>query len=564
LEQYKGCVIVDICPGAGLWSSKLHDHLKPRSHILVEPSFDEYSPSLTPLLEKAGSTYRYVKADPLARDTFTRIMQQDILQAIDPHQVDAKKPLPNNRSILVIANLFNLAQNDALNKSFSARKFLSDFATNAWGGPKDLAALHSRGPVRMLAWMNASDESSVLPRSVGARSSYTAKIESIAQVVEVAGPSRNAIANKEAPREAELEFESSQSVVHRMIEKGISFPEHRKDNIFSLAWDTISDHNRIAGRKRYRVPPKFHEDFIPQFVKYGTTSGFSSLNQRAYEESFTALCTSGKFPTIARKGHQLANKGEISEFDPDSAAWKAFHKFLKAERRQSKLRKTIEPYVELSKQILEVETKLSDPSSTIDNPNPPTKDLIALLEDLKAKRALLAENHHVVEQSIAEMILDDYHALHLQPPNLSWDRRPFEPLLVLEDEFMMRSPLILIDIQPYAPTAPPAEAAQDASYHFDFLNPFFSKPGRNVQQALESLCPGAGDEKFGLCSPDSLVRDVKRGGRRDVRDLRVRMLGKDALWDLSKRWRTWEGKPPGSDTSSWFARTMKRHDKKTL
>lgn len=56
LERHVGCDLVDIYPGAGLWSSKLHDALQPRSHILLEPDEELYRPFLEPLLAKKGAT----------------------------------------------------------------------------------------------------------------------------------------------------------------------------------------------------------------------------------------------------------------------------------------------------------------------------------------------------------------------------------------------------------------------------------------------------------------------------------------------------------------------------
>ncbi|KAF4535259.1 S-adenosyl-l-methionine-dependent methyltransferase [Lasiodiplodia theobromae] len=56
LEKYKNCDIVDVNPGAGLWSSKIHDFLKPRRHLLLEVD-DFYTPCLQPLLDAPGSKY---------------------------------------------------------------------------------------------------------------------------------------------------------------------------------------------------------------------------------------------------------------------------------------------------------------------------------------------------------------------------------------------------------------------------------------------------------------------------------------------------------------------------
>ncbi len=55
LERHVGCDLIDIYPGAGLWSRKLHEALQPRSHILMEPD-KIYKPFLEPLLSTPNAT----------------------------------------------------------------------------------------------------------------------------------------------------------------------------------------------------------------------------------------------------------------------------------------------------------------------------------------------------------------------------------------------------------------------------------------------------------------------------------------------------------------------------
>ena len=56
LEAYKGCTVIDVHPGACLWSSKLHDFLKPKRHVLMEPEMLYYDAFMKPLLDQPGST----------------------------------------------------------------------------------------------------------------------------------------------------------------------------------------------------------------------------------------------------------------------------------------------------------------------------------------------------------------------------------------------------------------------------------------------------------------------------------------------------------------------------
>ena len=37
LKPYRGCTIIDLNPGACVWTRKLHEFLQPKNHVLMEP-----------------------------------------------------------------------------------------------------------------------------------------------------------------------------------------------------------------------------------------------------------------------------------------------------------------------------------------------------------------------------------------------------------------------------------------------------------------------------------------------------------------------------------------------
>lgn len=59
LEKHHGCDVIEINPGPGVWSSALHEVLKPRTHVLMEPDHEFFQPMLQPLLD-ADSSYKLV------------------------------------------------------------------------------------------------------------------------------------------------------------------------------------------------------------------------------------------------------------------------------------------------------------------------------------------------------------------------------------------------------------------------------------------------------------------------------------------------------------------------
>src|SRR4051812_35259567 len=57
LQNHGHCDIIDVNPGVGLWSTKLHEFIKPRTHVLMEPEWKFYSRWLQPLLDQKDSKY---------------------------------------------------------------------------------------------------------------------------------------------------------------------------------------------------------------------------------------------------------------------------------------------------------------------------------------------------------------------------------------------------------------------------------------------------------------------------------------------------------------------------
>lgn len=78
LDIHKGCDILDINPGAGLWSQKLHAYLQPRSHVLMEPSFQRFKTFLDPLLNAPGSTYKLVEKETKELASYSALIDEGV------------------------------------------------------------------------------------------------------------------------------------------------------------------------------------------------------------------------------------------------------------------------------------------------------------------------------------------------------------------------------------------------------------------------------------------------------------------------------------------------------
>jgi len=239
-ERHQGCDIVDFYPGAGVWSKKLNDLLKPRSHILLEPDEDLYKPFLAPLLEKPNTTL--IPKSGITWEDLHEILSPKYL----PHQVEQPRDQAptRNDTLLITANF----------SWFPKRKFKS------WASVTQLLlfqfvdAIRSSnlgqkyGLVRMLVWTLDDEKTHLLPRCVQLRRRLAVEGELACEwVVEVAGSENT---NTKFPRDEYIDLESTQNTIDKMRANGIVTPAGRESP--GLAKALALEHKVVAGNQ----PPK--------------------------------------------------------------------------------------------------------------------------------------------------------------------------------------------------------------------------------------------------------------------------------------------------------------------
>ena len=214
LEKHIGCDILDLNPGPGMWSSTLHNFLKPRTHILMEPDYDSYKPMLQPLLDAEDSTYKLVPKSGLSWDSLLETLSPEHL----PHQEalerrDPRLEEPNN-TLLLVANLgfhpkkayrgFNSITNLVLYQLLSAARSHS--------------LIHKYGLIRMILWVDDEAKRSVLPRNVLRRRKAAVEAElTCSDINEIASSTDFA---EPIVRDDGLDLDSSRATLERMEEEG--------------------------------------------------------------------------------------------------------------------------------------------------------------------------------------------------------------------------------------------------------------------------------------------------------------------------------------------------------
>lgn len=202
--------VLDINPGAGLFSRKIDRLLRPRTHIHV----DRYG-------YKLG-------------DVWDLLPRQRV-----------------NRNLLVIANLTN-------DSVFGPREPRSPVFRYLNGILFPEKTLHHFGLVRMLAWVPDRAKLSILPRTVCARTKLAARVESAAQVTEVASDPRLQAAYKTSKpfhlrlleKNAVPEWFELPPGPHALTELA-KLPVHTPDNRELL--DLAKTNTWETGSKRFKV-----------------------------------------------------------------------------------------------------------------------------------------------------------------------------------------------------------------------------------------------------------------------------------------------------------------------
>ncbi|KAK6863491.1 S-adenosyl-L-methionine-dependent methyltransferase [Apiospora arundinis] len=227
LKRHKGCDILDLYPGAGLWSRKLNDYLKPRSHILMEPDAEFYTPFLQDLIDRPGT--RLVPQSGILWKELSSVLNPEFL----PHQQLAPQSHRND-TLLVTGNIALHPKKRFMGFSSIARLVQHQFVDAIRAGQ----IFHRYGQVRLLLWTRRDDEGSLLSRSMQRRKRSAIEAELYCEHIhEVCGkPGSDSVWYV---RDANLDRYSAQLTAQRMKASKMTMPkrrtpQHHKDALVEL------------------------------------------------------------------------------------------------------------------------------------------------------------------------------------------------------------------------------------------------------------------------------------------------------------------------------------------
>ncbi|KAI5842458.1 hypothetical protein DFP73DRAFT_480140, partial [Morchella snyderi] len=177
LSAYKNPILIDMAPGICTWSAALHDALKPRAHILLEPQ-KLYEPWVADFQSTRPNTYWL----PEHGDRWALYMN---MFGLDSPPAKWPKNYPNlmprtvppedgvNTDLIFTGNI---SESDTLNNRLLAQ-LIATIPRERW--------LMTFGRVRFLMWIRDETKVRYIPRTVANRIRATVMAEAVCDVTEV-------------------------------------------------------------------------------------------------------------------------------------------------------------------------------------------------------------------------------------------------------------------------------------------------------------------------------------------------------------------------------------------
>jgi len=510
LTKHEGCDIIDVNPGPGIWSSKLHDILKPRTHILMEPDTDLYQPLLQPLLDAKNSKYVLVPKPGVIWAHLEKVLSTDSLplqQPLPPKDPRLDKP---NNTLLFVANL---AYNPK--RTFKAFPNLTTLVLHQlMTAVRSHALVHQYGSVRMLIWLTDEERLTPLPRHAAVRKKASIEAElSCGQIYELASSTRPRGAFR---REDALEIDSAERVLQKMKEAGVKIPKGRESEMQLHIENAAIDDTLYIRESDDRKGKRYYREL-------------ADLEERYAAGEFE------RYSNVLRPPQTKASKKPYAkyEFTPE------YDRLIKLRyRATNRVNKTnvIAEFISRNDEIMDMQKELWGGSGPEHEAR--CEEVMRIMQEFKDD----IENIPGEETRVNVLTyLDNQRLLKQEAPVLLYDRREFEPLKVHPRDFFPRTELALLDFHPKE-LWPVLREDFPASYDiFEYIiSILVSLPGQSVLTGMKALWPGAIEFILPECPS---LRNPFKGGDMDLGRLTCRCLTQEMLREIMEAWMRWPWRP---------------------
>ncbi|KAL6875121.1 S-adenosyl-L-methionine-dependent methyltransferase [Trichoderma novae-zelandiae] len=477
LERHRGCDLVDLNPGVGLWSRKLHDFLEPRNHIMMDLDAKLYSPYLEDLTSKKN-VQLIPKSGIIWKDLFemiqTKLSHQEVL-------ANGETEPRRNDTLLVTANLSTFPKKSFLGFDSISTMVIYQFMSSI----KSSSLFQKYGLVRMLLWVNDDEKRRLIPKSINRRKRGSFEAEMACEWVhEVAGQELEA-ESRHTLRDEWINKESGLNTLARMQAKGLQVPKGRESKAYKDSLKSID----LMGKKLAGV-------YVPKVAR-PFKKELEDLEQEFEEEQMGLLPDRLK----ALRSRERYEAGHYNMF------------------------------LEMLQEHERVSAMAAEDPVAFEKANEAWNEKI--------------DNMKKNQRMEFNVLRDGYHLFRQSPPALLWDRREYEPLTAMPDEFFPNAPTALLDIQPKAMHPLLRQIGPNSNHAGDIsdimLRSWWNQSILPASKTMESLWPGFGD----LITEVPSLRDYRRGGTplTGHGSLSARSINEGQWIELLDAWMRWPFKP---------------------
>ncbi|OCT53018.1 hypothetical protein CLCR_09929 [Cladophialophora carrionii] len=502
------CDVIDINPGVGLWSKALHQILQPRRHVLVEPEWKQYADSLAPLLDSAGSRYRYATNLEEAFDP-----EKELLSEYASGKGASPGKLPEfNQSLLMTVNFSSRRVSQGAYLGSLGKKFFDDlffsFFSNQAG-----RSLFRYGLIRILAWIpEEMGREPFVPRTVYRRFKQTIILEAMADITEVAGVP-GGFGTTRYRRWPELELEEYAAInAQAKANPAHQVPKSRLDK------PPAPDLRSIEPTPQNLKSLPFSSDalWIPDFVQV--------LERLKKEEpGFYRTHAHGRIP------------GEMRYKTPLQRQWAAYLREANTKHRT---------HMRAVEVVNEGRRLMADWKAAVQEAH--GQPLDPALELQLRRRG--DENHQKIQAMFetnriwAQKALDDCRAVDMSPPILFWSRRETHPLIVRDGEFEPSSRhMALLDVVPHSKLLKKLDTHDKMVCFRHVMTTLSNCLSYSIPEAAKMLVHEAGVESF--LKTIQGIHDPTLGGWYDLTQLRLRALPADMFIEIALAYERWPFRP---------------------
>lgn len=527
MEQYKGCDIIDINPGACLWSQKIHEALQPRRHLLLEPEPGYFEPFIKPLLEQSDSKYRHTSLLPTHPirywSTYNQIFNGELLPERDHLEPGDPALRKINRTLLVTGNVHRLYRGSNVEKGISYPSCLTLGHMVVSSQVNEM--YHSYGLVKMLLWAPAASRGVVLPQHLGSRGAFVATNDVLVDINEVIGapePQQETTktwAVKRSGRPRVIEDIATLRAIDSMKAEGLEIPKNRV---------TQSDPDVEARRTDVEKFCKTLDLPLSKGTTYDLTTFKASLSK--LEEDVERVIEAGPTTLKEMKAEPVSEEGRYLEEQFDGFSFPMQTRFAAFISHSLRLLKAERHYFTLS------------PTLGTDEKKTLMRRLSAVQVSIRSSLQYKGATGPSMWEPRATNILDELVGSFSDPPLLPSDRRTLEPLKADASEFWPVKPLMLLEIDPREKSFGTGVTSPNTATTLlrDFMSAVMAKRTSPVLESLDRVAPHAAED---ILDKVEAITNPNEGGRLSPDELRTYSLSRTMLEELIEAWIAWPNRP---------------------